>query len=160
MNEYNTQFYLLVSEIIRLETEYAKGEDRYKHLEYLFYSFGKSNQSKMYVARHECDTKINRINELTENLKQIDMDSTMKTYYDLYKEKSKLLKQYWQCETQIGKIDSRFIFDCICDEEIDNLLAEERKQIENKQIFIGKQIETLTSRMKLIYNAPQLKAHA
>ena len=95
MNELNTQFYLLVSEIIRLETEYAKGEDRYKHLEYLFYSFGKNNQSKMYVARHECDTKISRINELTEKLKQFDMDLAMKAYYDLYKKKSGLLKQWW-----------------------------------------------------------------
>jgi len=160
MYELNTQFYALISEIMKLETEYAKGQDRYKHLEYLFYSVGKNNQSKMYVAKHECDTKISRINELTEKLKHFDMDSTMKTYYDLYKEKSELLKQYWKCETEMGKIDSRFIFDCICDEEIDNELAEKRKQIENKQMFLDKQIETITSRMKLIYDALQLKAHA
>ena len=60
----------------------------------------------------------------------------------------------------MGKIDSRLIFDCICDEEIDNQLAEKRKQIKNRQMFLEKQIETITSRMKLIYNAPQLKVHA
>lgn len=160
MQEFNIEFYSLISEITRLETEYAKGQDRYKHLEYLFYSFGKNNEGKMFVAMYECNTTNSIIDELTEKLKQFDMDSTMKTYYDLYKEKSKLLKEYWECETEIGKIDSRFIFDCICDEEIDNQLAEKRKQLESKQMFLDKQIDNITLSMKRVYDAPQLKAHA
>lgn len=160
MQEHGFEFYLILSEIIRLETEYAKGQDKYKHLEYLLYSFGKNTESKIYVAKYECNENNTRIQELTEKLKQFEMDLAMKNYYDLYKEKSELLKNYWECETEIGKIDSTFIFDCICDEEIDNQLAEKRKQLENKKLFLDRQIESITSKMKLIYDVPLLKANA
>lgn len=158
--ECNIQFYFLISEIIRLETEYVKGQDRYSHLEYLLHIYRNQKENKEFMNEYKRDINDDKISELAAKIEQFDMDSTMKIYYDLYKEKSELLKKYWEYETEICKIDYRFIFDCIYDEEIDKQLANKRKTLESQQKSTDMQIQDITVRMQKMYNSLELKGIA
>lgn len=147
----NKDFYTLIFEISKLEDKYEELREHYKHLKNLWYKFWKDNRTKMNGVEYEYNIKKHQIEELTKQISQLQLDDTMKKYYDLYTEKSKLVKEYWSYQLEIGYIGSDLIFDCICDEEEDRKLANKRKEWRKKRTAAYNQIVNINSQMASIY---------
>jgi len=133
MQECKNDFYSLISQVMKLEVLYKTKQEEYYHLYNLYLRYGKDNGITMYCAKCESDSIKKQIDKIIEQISKLELDSNMQTYYNLYKKKSELLKNIWNYEAEIGYIDSAFIFDCTCDEEIDNISRNERKKLVKKK---------------------------
>lgn len=147
MRSKSENFFSLVSKVMDLEVKYEEKLDKYNHLYFLFNSFGKKNDHKRVVAQFECKLLKTNIDELIEQISKTAQDDDMKAYYELYKEKTELLKKAWNCETEIGYIDSRLIFDPICDDEIENGLSLKRDEFSKQKEFLEEQMKEITEKM-------------
>lgn len=151
MENASKDFFSLISEITQLEAQYEKLDEERKHLQQLLYSFGKDNKGKLYTVNQDIQIKKYLIDDLTKKIAVIKLDSTMKEYYNLYKEKSELVKKYWNLKAESKFIDSRFIFDCICDDEIENQLALKRKGFVDEQESLDTQIKIIDIKMNMLH---------
>ncbi len=153
MENGSKDFYSLISEITKMEAEYEELDEERKHLEYLLYNFGKDNSNKLYTLANDIRTKKYLIDDITKKISEIELDSTMKSYYDLYKEKSVLVKKYWNLKAEAGYIDSAFIFGNSGDENSNNKTMVKRKELGEKQISIESEIKVIDIKMNILHTS-------
>jgi uncharacterized membrane-anchored protein YhcB (DUF1043 family) len=150
MQENKNNFYSLVSGVMKLEVIHETQQEEYNHLNYLYIAFGKDNRNSMDSAKYQCDTAKKQIDEIIKEISLLQLDSNMQEYYKLYKEKSDLLQKIWVCETEIGYIGAKLIFDCICDDEVDKEMADKRNQFEEqKKVATEKMKEVVLKMIKI-----------
>lgn len=149
--EFKKDFYSLISEITKLEQEFAEKLGEYDHYRFLYYSCGKDNDIKMMNAKYEYETKKRQIEELTKQLSQLQLDDAMNKYYELYKEKSKLVKEVYNHQTILRNIGSVVVFLGTANEEEDAELEKERKNHENMKIAANNKILSINVEMSVMY---------
>lgn len=153
MEESKKDFFSLIAEVMQLEVKHETSQEEFKHLQYLHYSFGKNNIHKMNIAKYESDTLKEEMDKLLKQVTELQLDAIMQSYYDLYKEKSELLKKSWELQTQIAYIDSSFIFDAVCDDEIEDETAKKQDNLKMQKEFLDNQIVEIDLKMKAIHPA-------
>jgi|GEM_PF-2306781 len=146
-------FYLLISQVMKLEVIHETQQEEYNHLNYLYTAFGKDNKDSMDSAKYQCDTAKEQIDKITKDISQLQLDSNMLEYYKLYKEKSELLQKIWVCETEIGYISSKLMFDCICDDEVGKEIADKRNQYEQQKKVANERMKKVVMEMRYLYSA-------
>lgn len=152
MEERKKQFFLLVSRVMELEGLYEMTQEKYNHLVYLENRFGKNNKSEMTSAKHEFETYKKQIDDLIKQISELELDSEMQEYYDLYKEKSEQVKQHWNLQTEIGYISSTFLFDAICDDNIELKLIRKNTDFKKQKKIVDEQIKEIVLKMQEIYS--------
>ncbi|MDF2865940.1 MAG: hypothetical protein K0R72_758 [Clostridia bacterium] len=153
MENGSKDFFSLISEITKLEAEYEELDEERKHLEYLLYNFCKDNSNRLYTLANDIRTKKYLIDDTTKKILEIELDSIMKNYYDLYKEKAVLVKKYWNLKAESGYIDSAFIFGNSGDENSNNKSVVKRKELGEKQISIESEIKVIDIKMSILHTS-------
>jgi hypothetical protein len=151
MQKVNDNFFSIVLKVMELEAKYGEKHEGLNHLLCLLNKYGKDNSNKITIAKYECESTKKEIDELVKEVSGFKLDELMQAYYDLYKENSELLKKFWEHETEIGYLDSRSIFDCICDRKIEMENEKRRSELINQRKLVTARMEEIVSDMSTIY---------
>lgn len=144
-------FYLLISEITKLEEEYEEALKTYNIYMTQMYNGYNGGRYIMENAKSKCNAKENEIKNVAKQISQLQLDSTMKNYYDLYKEKSELLKESYMYQTQIDSHGSAFLLGFPLDCEEAFRLKYEIKEFETKKRDVDNKISSINAEMNIIY---------
>jgi len=152
MQDCNKEFFLLISKLMRLEVKYEEALSDCNYLSFLLNKFGKEVNDELSIRKYECANIKKQIEDLTQQIAELQFDSQMQSYYDLYKKRSELLKTFNLTATEIGYIQSTLIFDCVCDAEADKKIVSQRDEFKVQNQLTTKQLKDVFSKMEAIYS--------
>ena len=152
MQDCNKEFFSLILSVMRLEVKYEEALSDCNYLSFLLNKFGKEVKDKLSIRKYECANIKKQIDDLTQQITELQFDSQMQSYYDLYKERSELLKTFNLTETKMGYIQSTLIFDCVCDAEADEKIVRERNEFKAQNQLTTTRLTDIFSKMEAIYS--------
>lgn len=150
MQEKNREFFSLISNAMKLEAKYERTNERYNHILDISNRFGKGDNIEISIAKSESETNKKKLDELVNQISKLQLYSTMQNYYNLYKERSQLVKNFWNVKTEIGYISSTFVFAYVEDKEVDMALADKRENLKEQNELTKQKIKDITERMRVI----------
>lgn len=150
MQEKNREFFSLISNAMKLEAKYERTNERYNHILDISNRFGKGDNIEISIAKSESETNKKKLDELVNQISKLQLYSTMQNYYNLYKERSQLVKNFWNVKTEIGYISSTFVFAYVEDKEVNMALADKRENLKEQNELTKQKIKDITERMRVI----------
>lgn len=152
MQQKSKNFYSLISNVMKLEVKYEKSNERYNHSLDIFNRYGKGDKIELSMIKSECEADKKKLDDLIKEISKLELDTTMQSYYDLYKQKSELTKQFWNLKTEIGYISSTLVFACMSDQEVDIEISNNSEELREQKDAINNQIKDITDKMRVIHS--------